>query len=320
MNNFAAILKLIGRNRTFVLATHHNPDADAIGSVLAMALFLKSLGKQVRVFNEDKVPQWLSFLPQTALVRQAKGTKAFDYDVAIVLDCGDLKRIGAVSALLSPSKPIVNIDHHITNDRFGSVNCIVHQSSSTSEILFDLFQSAKFKITKDIATLLYAGIMTDTGSFRYECTSAHTHVVAAHLMDKGVSAPDMYNRLYVGIPVKDMKLFTDVIHRAELLFNNQVYCVTLSMLGAKKFSKNFDLKEKLFGFLRSMEGVEVVVILTELSSKEVRVNLRSQGDFDVARFAQHFDGGGHPKAAGCKVLASLPVAKKKILSAIRKAL
>ena len=138
------------------------------------------------------------------------------------------------------------------------------KASSTCEMIFDLFKEARYPLNKNIAILLYAGIMTDTGSFRYENTSAHSHAVVEKLMAFKFSAALMYDRLYVGIPVADMKMFTDVIHKAQLLDGNRVYCVSLSKNVVERFSKSFDLKEKLFTFLRSVEGIEVVVILTEI--------------------------------------------------------
>ena len=320
MNKFAAVLKEVRRHHCFLISTHHNPDADAISSAVAVALWLKSLGKTVHVLNEDPCPEWLTFLPKTSLLKKAADVKKLDYDAAIICDCGDLSRVGSVSRLLVAGKPMINIDHHVTNDRFGTINVVDVKASSTCEMVFDLLKEARFKLNRDVAALLYAGIMTDTGSFRYDNTTARTHAVIAALMDLKVSAPDMYQRLYVGIPVSDMKLFTQLIHQADLLFNNRVYCVSLSKKIAARFSKSFDLKEKLFTFLRSLEGIEVVVILTEVNSKEVRVNLRSQGDFDVARLAQRFEGGGHVKAAGCKVHDTLAKSRTLILSAIKKAL
>ena len=254
------------------------------------------------------------------MFKKAADAKKLDYEVAIVLDCGDLGRVGGVKKFLQEGKPLVNIDHHVTNDHFGSVNVIQSKASSTCEMVFDLLEAAKYPLNKNLALLLYAGIMTDTGSFRYESTSTHSHAVTEELMAFNISAADMYARLYVGIPVADMKMFTDVIHKAQLLDDNRVYCVSLSKRVVERFSKSFDLKEKLFGFLRSMEGIEVVVILTELNSKEVRVNLRSQKDFDVSVLAQQFDGGGHKKAAGCKIYGTLRLAQKTICGAIHKKL
>lgn len=318
MRAFNAVLNIIRRHRKFLLTTHHNPDADALAALLAMGLFLKSLGKQVYALNEDACPDWLKFLPGTSGFKKASAVKSLDYDAAIVLDCGDLKRIGGVRRLIKEDKPIVNIDHHLTNDRFGSVNMVLPQASSTCEIIFDLFKEARHPLNRNLALLLYAGIMTDTGSFRYENTSASCHKKIGELMSYKISASRMYDRLYTGIPVADMKLFTEVIHKARLLYGNKVYCVTLPKKTESRFSKSFDLKEKLFTFLRSVEGIEVIVILTELNPKEARVNLRSQGNFDVARLSQQFDGGGHRKAAGCKIYQPLAVAQRTICRAISK--
>ena len=320
MAKFNAVLKIISRHQKFLVSSHHNPDADAVASALAMALYLKSLGKQVSVLNEDSCPEWLKFLPATAIFKKAADIKDLEYDAAIVLDCGDLERVGGVGKFIEKGKPLVNIDHHVTNDRFGSVNVVQPKASSTCEMLFDLLKEARHPLNKNIAMLLYAGIMTDTGSFRYENTSAHSHAVAEQLMAFKFSAAQMYDRLYIGIPVADMKMFTDVIHQAQLLDHNRVYCVSLSKKAAEAFSKSFDLKEKIFAFLRSTEGIEVVVILTEINPKEVRINLRSQNNFDVASLAQQFNGGGHKKASGCKIYDSLGRAQKLICEAIHKRL
>jgi phosphoesterase RecJ-like protein len=318
MSSFKAVLSTIRRYQKFLVTTHHNPDADALSSALAMAIFLKGLGKKVHVLNEDECPQWLEFLPGTSMFKKASAVSKLDYDAAIVLDCGDLERVGGVGKFIREGKPLVNIDHHMTNDKFGSINVVCPNASSTCEMIFDLLKVAKYPLNKNLALLLYAGIMTDTGSFRYENTSAYSHEVVEKLMAFKFSAARMYERLYVGIPVADMKLFTDVIHKAQLSDGNRVYCVSLPKTVVERFSKSFDLKEKLFNFLRSIEGIEVVVILTELNPQEVRVNLRSQNSFDVARLAQQFDGGGHKKAAGCKIYEALGPAQKTICRAIRK--
>lgn len=320
MTSYKSVLNTIRCHRKFLVTTHHNPDADAVSSVLAMAIYLKSKGKEVQVLNEDACPDWLKFLPGASMFKEVSGIKKADYDAAIVLDCGDLKRVGGVKKFIQEGKALINIDHHVTNDKFGSINVVQPKASSTCEMIFDLFKEARYVLNKNIALLLYAGIMTDTGSFRYENTSAHCHAVVEELMAFKFSAAHMYDRLYVGIPVADMKLFSEVIHKAQLLDGNRVYCVSLPKNVADRFSKSFDLKEKLFTFLRSVEGIEVVVILTELNTREVRVNLRSQKNFNVAALAQQFDGGGHTKAAGCKIYEPLALAQRTICSAIHKRL
>ena len=309
----------IKKHRRFVVTTHYNPDADAASSALAMAIVLRAMGKKAVVVNQDALPAWLRFLPKAKNFHKKTNLKQPLFDALIVLDCGDLGRIGGVRKWLA-REAVINIDHHITNDFFGRLNLVIPQASSTCEILFDLFKTAKIKLNKDLAVLLYAGIMTDTGSFRYDNTNAKTHQIAAWLMKFNLSAPDLYQRLYVGIPAVDIKGFVDVIHGAQLLLRKKVYCVMLSKGVMDGFSKKFDLKEKIFGFLRSVEGVEVVVILSELNPRQTRVNLRSQNHFDVAQLASQFNGGGHTKAAGAKIEAGLAQAKKKILAAIKKSL
>jgi len=316
MKEIKEVLKACRRYRKFLITTHQNPDADAASSALAMAAFLKSLGKSVCVVNEDALPQWLMFLPQAKLFKRVRQLAAFEYDAAIVLDCGDRKRVGAAGKLFIEGRPVINIDHHITNDRFGDVNAVIGKASSTCEIIFELLKAAGYRMNKAMSMLLYAGIMTDTGSFRYENTGPRTHAIVAELMAFGLNAPDLYRRLYAGIPVRDLKLFTEVIHDAGLLLDGKVYCVCLPERTVAGFSRSFDLKERLFGFLRMIDGIEVVVILTQINSKETRVNLRSQGKFDVARLAQKFNGGGHMKAAGARIYDNLAAAKKQIIARI----
>lgn len=320
MKAFDDVLRVVRRHKTFLVTCHCNPDSDAVTSVLAMVLALKKMKKSAVVLNEDHLPDWLTFLPKAGLFKRACGVKPFDYGAAIVLDCGDLERIGGVKKLLIKTKPTINIDHHVTNDRFGSVNCVVPRASSTCEILFDLFKQAKVRLDKDMALLLYAGIMTDTGSFKYENTSAHTHTIAGELMAFGLKVPLLHEKLYPGIPVADMKHFSKLIYEAELVLGGRVYCASIPKRTADLFSKGFDLKEKVFTFLRNVKGIEAVMILNEVNSGMTRVNLRSQGKMDVAVLAQQFNGGGHRKAAGCKVYADLLTARKRILAACAKQL
>ncbi len=310
------VLRMVRRHTKFLVTCHHSPDSDAAAAALALALALKKMKKTVVVVNEDRLPDWLKFLPHARLFKKASTVKPFDHDAAIVLDCGDLARIGEVKKLLLPGKPVVNIDHHITNDHFGSLNCVVAGASSTCEVLFDILEKAGVPLDKGMALLLYAGIMTDTGSFKYENTSAHTHAIAAKLLAFGLKVPDLHERLYPGLPVRDMKFFSRIIYKAELVLDQRVYCVSIPRRVAQGFSKGFDLKEKVLTFLRNVKGIEVVVVLNELNSGTIRVNFRSQGKVDVAALAQRFDGGGHRKAAGCKITADLAAARKKILAAL----
>lgn len=314
------ILNTIKKHKTFLISTHVNPDPDALASQLAMARYLKSLGKRVHVVNEDHIPQRLKFLPGAGWIKKVKKGQRLKFDVAIIVDCGDYDRIGEVKNCIPPDKILINIDHHVTNDLFGDLNMVVPKASSTSEVVFDFFTYAGFSLTRNMAILLYLGIMTDTGSFRYENTTAHTHLVVARLMQFNLSVNRLYTKIYETIPLNDLKYFTKVASTFDTLYGGRVICLELKKDMMKKFSEEFDLRDKIFRYLRAIKGVEVLVILTEQKKNKTRVNLRSQRRVNVAKLASRFNGGGHNRASGCHVDGDIKNARQKILAAIRKVL
>ena len=314
-----AIIQAFRKHKRFLITTHVNPDADAAASALAVAFVLKSLGKTVTVVNQDVVPSWLMFLPKASTFKKASALRNVDYDVAVALDCGDFARVGDVRDLLKEGKPLINIDHHKTNKGFGDLNMVVPESSSTAEVLYGLFRAMKVRWSKELATLIYAGIMTDTGSFRYDCTSPETHRIAGELVALGVSPSDMYTRIYDVIPMKDLKLFLGIVNGVEFLKDGKIACFELSRNILKRFSDGFDVRDKIFGLLRSTKGVEVIAIFNEINPRQTRVNFRSKGNFDVAELAAKFNGGGHAKASGCTVDLKMNDTRKKILREIIKA-
>lgn len=318
--SLAKTVNAFKKHKSFLISTHVNPDPDALCSELALALFLKSIGKKVTVINEDPVPARFSFIPNVNLIKPLQDTLAVLYDAAVIVDCGDLQRIGQVERLLDPAKPVINIDHHITNEGFGSVDLVDPAASSTAEMLFDLLKKAGCRMTENIAALLYLGIMTDTGSFRYDNTTAHTHEVIGELMRFKIPVNAFYRRLYERVPFSDMKIFMKVVGALELCCGGRVVCVELSKRILNQFSEDFDLREKIFSFLRSIKGIEMLMILTEEDRRKTRVNFRSQGKINVAKLAAYFDGGGHAKASGCVLPCPIEQAKRKVLKQAEKVL
>ncbi|MBF0485757.1 MAG: bifunctional oligoribonuclease/PAP phosphatase NrnA [Candidatus Omnitrophica bacterium] len=317
------MIKALKRYKKIAVTMHVNPDPDAVSAALVMALFLRAQGKKVRLLNESVCPKWLDFVPRISLYEQFDEKKhaSFFPEALVVLDCGSLDRIGSVADLASKKGvKIINIDHHVTNTRFGDYNLVKVQYSSTCEILFELLKQAKARLTKDIAILLYLGILTDTGSFGFDCTHAHTHEVIAELLRFQFSVSDLYRRVYETMPKHDLKPFLSLMNRLELFSDERVACLTLNKKEAACFSEDFDLKDKIFTFLRSVRGLEVIVILTEQDKKKTRLNFRSRGAFDVARLAEKFQGGGHKKASGGFIDENLTRAKARVLLAIEKEL
>ena len=314
------IIKVLRKYRRFLVTMHAHPDPDAMGAALAMALYLKSLGKDVRLVNEDACPSFLAFMPKSGFCKKFNAKEKFVPEVAVILDCGDLDRIGKVRGMIAERARIVNIDHHVTNTFFGHDNLVLTQYSSTCEILFQLLKKAGCRLTKDMAILLYLGILTDTGSFGFDCTGPHTHRVIAELLEFDFSVSDLYRKVYETMPRGDLRPFLEAVGRIELCLHDRVACLTMTKKDTGKFSGEFDFRDKVFTFLRSVNGLEVIVIVTEGDNGRTRINLRSRDAFDVALLAEKFGGGGHRKASGCFIDGTVDAAKKKILAVIRKGL
>ena len=316
--NLKTILREIKKHKVFLITTHVNPDIDGLACELAMALYLKSQGKEAHVVNEGKVLRMHKFLPHVGLIKTAR--RSMNYDAVIVLDCGDFGRIGSVKKVIRKGKLIINIDHHVTNDRFGDLNLIHTRASSTAEIIFDLLKEAKCRLTKPMVTLLYLGIMTDTGSFRYDNTTAHTHDVVARLMKYRFSPARLYQQIYETATLNDLKMFIRLIRHFHISHNGKVATINLSRNILNRFSGGFDLRDKIFSFLRAIKGVEAIAIFTEDKDDLTRINFRSQGKTDVARLAFMFNGGGHKKASGCSIKGNMKEARSQVFAKLGKIL
>ncbi len=320
MTRLQKILQTIQRHKTFLVTTHVNPDPDALCSEISMAMCLRALGKKVHIVNEEKIPARFAFLPGAGRIQCRADWKSLTYDAAIVVDCGELERVGKVKELILDDKILINIDHHITNDFFGDLNLVLPKASSTAEILYTFLRQARCRLTKDLAVNLYVGIMTDTGCFRFENTTARTHRIIGDLMRFHLPVSDLYQRIYESVPAGDLKKLMELIGRCELLDNGRLVCLSLSKAAVSKFSEDFDVRDTIFKFLRSMNGVEVVAIFTEVARRQTRVNLRSVRRVDVARIASYFQGGGHQRASGCTIPKALGQARTDVIGQIQGAL
>lgn len=316
--NLKKIITVIKKNKSFLISTHTNPDPDALCSELVLALYLRSLKKKVIIVNEGKVPLRYRFLPGVQHIQVFNPHKHPHFQVGIIVDCGDLNRMGRVNQLFRGHKTIINIDHHVTNDRFGDYHLIDSQASSTAEVLYHLLLKSHFKLNKTVALLLYLGIMTDTGSFRYENTTSLTHKIVADLLQFKFSVAYLYRKLYENIPLYDIKAFIQAMEGMKVFQSGKIICVNLSKKDYAQFSQHFDLRDAIFKFLRAIQEVEVVMILSQVGKHKTRVNLRSTGKVDVAKLASFFGGGGHKRASGCLVDANILKTQKRLLQHLGK--
>ena len=313
------ICKSIKKYNNFLIAAHTSPEGDALGSQLGFYNLIKKLGKQAMIISDDQLPYGYDFLPGIKHVhRLGKELKYIKFDCLVILDCADLRRTGRVYKLNQDNKPVLNIDHHISNQSFGDVNWVDAQSSSCSEMIYQLYKRLGLAIDRDTALALYAGIMTDTGSFRYSNTSSSTFKAAAELVKCGVNVAEVYRHAYENIPAQVVKLLLKILLKIKFFGQGRiaVFQIDSKLPGNKK--TGIDLADQCLSFGRAIRGVEVVVLFkNNLSSRsQIRVNLRSQGGIDVNKIAAFFGGGGHKTAAGCTIIGEVVVVRRKVIAKI----
>jgi len=320
VNEVCATIK---KYNNFLITVHTSPEGDALGAELGFYNLIKKLGKRGVIINEDKLPYGYDFLPGNKLIRPLnKSSKNVDFDCFVALDCADLKRTGDVYKLNKDKKPVLNIDHHISNRNFGDLNWVDPNASSCSEMVYKLYKKLQLPMDKDTAVALYTGIMTDTGSFRYSNTSSYTLKVASELLKFGIDVAQVYRATYENIPPSDVKLLLKLLPKIEFYCQGKIAGFQIRKELFKDQKPSVDLADLALSFGRAIKGVEVVALFKEnLGEKnEVRVNLRSQGKVDVNKIAAFFEGGGHKSAAGCTLTGEIKKVVKKVIARIRQSL
>lgn len=328
------VIACIKSNKHFLITTHLNLEGDALGSEIAFFRLLKSMGKQASIINQDSTPPEYNFLPGINKIKkflprrrrripQKAGEKNYrntKFDCFAILDCSDLRRCGDVAKINIDNKPILNIDHHISNERFGDVNWIEPNASSTAEMIYKLYRKLHLPIDRNTAIALYVGILTDTGSFHYPNTNSLTHRVVSDLLRFNLNIAQIYKNIYENIPFEGMKLLSRILPTMTLVLKGKVVWFQIKQDLLKKHKGIFfDLTEHVLNFARAIKDTEVAVIFKEnLGAKqEVRVNLRSQGKIDVNRIARFFGGGGHKTASGATVRGKIEDVRLRVLNKIK---
>jgi phosphoesterase RecJ-like protein len=284
----------------FLLTTHEGPDGDALGSLLAMNQILGALGKDSVMFlaaKEFPLPIEYRFLPLEEVFHEPPADMA-DRTV-VFLDCGNIDRM-PVDFLANDGHRVINIDHHHDNTRFGDVNLVDTEASSTAEIVYELGQQLGIELTPGMASALYVGIVTDTGRFMYENTDARSHRIAADLIDSGVDVSDTYRRLYESVPLEKLRLVARALNAIELPCEG-LAVTYLTEADYEETGSGEEMTEGIIDFLRSLDGTKVAAVIRELGSRgraAQKVSLRSSGEVDVSAIARENGGGGHVRAAG----------------------
>ncbi|MCM8795876.1 MAG: bifunctional oligoribonuclease/PAP phosphatase NrnA, partial [Candidatus Omnitrophica bacterium] len=268
---------------------------------------------------DDDMPYGYDFLPLLKKIKKFNfGLCKIKFDCFVILDCCSLSRIGQVYKLNSFNKPILNIDHHISNEKFGDINWVEPNASSCCEMIYRLYKRLDIPLDKNIAMLLYVGILTDTGSFRYSNTRDQTHKITAELLQHNLDVAKIYNQIYNRIPFGEMKLLTKILPTIRRDYSGKIAFCQIPQCLLRKQRINIDLGEIILSFCRAIKDVEVAVLFKENLGKKsaVRVNLRSQGKVDVNKIAQFFGGGGHRTASGVTISGTLASVRKRVLKKI----
>jgi phosphoesterase RecJ-like protein len=315
------IAALLRNENTFLVLSHYRPDGDAIGSQLALAHLLNDLGKRVEAWNDDEVPAKFRFLPGSQLI-QKPPAEPRDFDVVIAIDVSTWPRVGAAAQKIKSKKHFVNIDHHVSNDKFAGINWIVPDAPASGQIAYDLIKRGGFTLTRDIAACLFAAISTDTGSFTYANTTAESLRVAAELVQTGIDVGEVCRHIYESYPYARLQLLQMALADLKLVHNKRVayYWVTKEMYeesGAKR-----EDTEGLIDYARAIEGVYVAILFEELPEpNKVRISLRSKHpSVDVNSIARRFGGGGHHEAAGARLSGETHEIETKVVAAVNAAL
>jgi bifunctional oligoribonuclease and PAP phosphatase NrnA len=305
------VLKHIEQRERFVLTSHARPDGDAIGSTLACGEVLRQMGKQVEIVLHDGVPrvyQQLPFADQVAKAERVNG----HYDAAILLECDDLQRT-RIAGL--DKQFLINIDHHKSGHTFAHVNWIDPTAVATGELIYRLARAAGVKITPEIATCLYTAVITDTGSFTFEGTNAHTFELARELVLAGVDPVRCARHIYFGHSTAKLRLLGAAL--SALQREGPLAWIWVTQGQMERANAIEEDCEGLVNYALSIGDVEVAAFFREMPDGRFRVSLRSKGTLDVSQIAEEFGGGGHACASGLSVDGPLHAAVERVLGRVR---
>ncbi|MGI6213280.1 MAG: DHH family phosphoesterase [Christensenellales bacterium] len=319
INNYSKAIELMKNCLNAAVFMHTSPDGDAVGSCLSIYAFLKKTGKVVHCFSEDAskpVADKHTFLPYASDLNREN---LHNYDLAIAVDCGDFSRLGTNCArIFTAAKKTILIDHHLGNAGFAQVNIIETSAASTTQIIYDILaQFNEELIDNQIADLLYAGLITDSGSFVYPSTSAHTFEVAAALLKKGADSAGLSQILMRDTDYKVFRLKINSLYKAKFYDNHTIGIININTDDLMETDTEIDDTEGFINEIINIESVLVAVSITEIKSMTYKVSFRSKNGISAEACARCFGGGGHKYAAGCKIFGYPEDVVEKILVAVR---
>lgn len=293
-----SLKSIIDSAKEILCVGHIHPDGDAIGASLGLGLALKKAGKDVKVTwgSEIFIPSQYRFLPGLELIKNPEdiGTP----DCILVLDCASRSRLGELQEYIEKSECVVNIDHHQSNDMFGTLNIVNPETSSTSELLYQIINGMGIEIDGDVLQCLYTGIVTDSGRFQYTNTTAATHEIAADMIRRGIEPNYIFRRVFERSTLGSLKLLSLMLERAVFDPDLSLIYSWISLADMDSTGTNIAETENFVDYLRAVGEPLVAAMIKQDEPGNIKVSLRSKEDYDVSELAGAFAGGGHKQAAG----------------------
>ncbi|UVI32544.1 DHH family phosphoesterase [Paenibacillus spongiae] len=316
-----AALAFMRDGERYLVVSHVQPDGDAISSTVVTYWLLRQLGKQAVLMNEGAVPSRLGYLAfASSIINDSEESVQTGFDRIIAVDCADFRRIGLVAERFAEGAQLLNIDHHPTNDHFGTVNLIRTDAAATVEILYDLIEHAGIELDLDAATAVYTGLLTDTGGFRYSNTTPRVMHIASAMLALGVPGHELADHLLERMTKPQLLLLQRGLNRLSFTDDNKVAWLYVPYADMQETGATGEDLEGLVNYARNVEGVEIGLLFKETENGQVKVSLRSSGKADVAAIAKSFGGGGHVRAAGCRLDGAIADAVTLVVGAAREAL
>ena len=309
-----AILKTINEGRRFLVAAHEGPDGDALASTLALTLALRELGKEVVAYNRDGLPAAFDFLPGADTLVSSLGAED-RFDAGFVLDAGELRRAG--NELRQHCATLVNIDHHPYSENFGSIYYVDTEACATGAMVYRVLAAGGWPISRDVATCIYAAIISDTGSFRYSNSNPEAFRVAGEMIALGVSPWDIATGLYENQDPRRLQLLALALATLTVSPCGQFASVSVTR---EMFAATGTGAEHTDGFVnypRSIRDVEVAIFFRQVDERSFKVGFRSKGQVDVGALSRELGGGGHHNAAGALVEGSLDEVRRSVFARLK---
>jgi phosphoesterase RecJ-like protein len=294
--------------------THKDADGDTLGSALGFALSLEPIGKSVPVLSSPPVPGAWWFLPGIDRVNRqvAPGNTP-----VFIFDASDASRAGSYESVVKKAPVVVNVDHHITNALFGTINLVLTDAASTGELVYDLLKAWKLQIPPGAASCLYATILSDTGGFRHDNTSAHALRAAAELVQLGADPVAIARGLFKSRPASSLRMQARVLQGLHYEFDDRLVWGSISQTALRESGATTDQADSAIDQLNTVRDQELAILFKEAGPRLTKVSIRSRDRVDAAELAAKFGGGGHRRAAGIELALPLREAEAKVLAEVR---